>query len=372
MKILFVVPCTPHFPSGIVRVEQYFPFLNKTDIDYHWINFNTPRVQRWLYWLDHSIWGRRRWSDFIFRVAIHLSGFPYRWLRMAQILWLAKKVDLIFLQAVLPPAWFDRLLSRLNPHMVFDYDDALYVGHAARTQAVIQSSWRVLAGSQVLLNYARQFNPHSILLPSSVPLASYPPLEGHPVHAPIRLGWIGGISTLEQLRILEEPIKRLVEKGYHFELLIAGSKQRTEKLPNTSGIPIIKIPEYKGTEIPGLVKQFDIGVMPLFDTARERGKCGMKAIIYMAGGLPVVSSPVGAANDIICDGQNGFLAATSAEWVDKLETLMTDPALRAHLGTAGYKTVQEGYSDEVCFRLLNQELFQPIRSILNPTQTESV
>ena len=37
----------------------------------------------------------------------------------------------------------------------------------------------------------------------------------------------------------------------------------------------------------------------------------------MALGIPTVCSPVGVNTDIIHDGENGFLATTVDEWVEK-------------------------------------------------------
>ncbi len=58
----------------------------------------------------------------------------------------------------------------------------------------------------------------------------------------------------------------------------------------------------------------DIGIMPLPDSPFERGKTGYKLIQYMACGLPVVASPVGANRTIVADEINGFLAKAKAEW----------------------------------------------------------
>ena len=68
----------------------------------------------------------------------------------------------------------------------------------------------------------------------------------------------------------------------------------------------------------------DVGVYPLADDEWSKGKCGFKAIEFMACGVPVVAAAVGVNREIIQDGENGFLASTDDEWVDKLARLLSD------------------------------------------------
>ncbi|MCE1255488.1 MAG: hypothetical protein LWX83_18310, partial [Anaerolineae bacterium] len=267
MNILFVVVCIPFFPSGIVRVERYFNLLHEAGIQYRWINFNSPRVQRWLEWLDTSWFGRKKIIDFIFRSLIHASGFPHQWIYMFKILVWSKKYDVVYFQSVLTPTWYIHLLSLLNQRIVFDFDDALYIRRQKQTQKMIQSSWKVMAGSQVLVNFARQYNPSAIFMPGSVTIKHYDSntMDDISEHKPLCIGWVGGASMLKQLEILVEPITRLVEKGYSLNILIAGSKKNSQPLNRVKGINIIDIPDYVDNEIPELIKQIDIGVMPLYD-----------------------------------------------------------------------------------------------------------
>jgi glycosyltransferase involved in cell wall biosynthesis len=84
--------------------------------------------------------------------------------------------------------------------------------------------------------------------------------------------------------------------------------------------------------------------MPLPDAEWERGKCGLKALQYMALTIPPVVSPVGVNSEIVRDGENGLLATSESEWVECLDRLLGSPELRARLGAMGRATVIERYS----------------------------
>jgi glycosyltransferase involved in cell wall biosynthesis len=84
--------------------------------------------------------------------------------------------------------------------------------------------------------------------------------------------------------------------------------------------------------------------MPLPNNEWVKGKCGLKGLSYMALEIPTVMSAVGVNTEIIIDGENGFLANTEAEWVNKLSQLIDSFELRKKLGFNGRKTVEEKYS----------------------------
>ena len=62
---------------------------------------------------------------------------------------------------------------------------------------------------------------------------------------------------------------------------------------------------------------------------------------------PTVCSPVGVNSEIISDGENGLLASTEDEWVEKLSRLLRSKEERARLGRAGRETVEARYSAAV-------------------------
>ena len=94
------------------------------------------------------------------------------------------------------------------------------------------------------------------------------------------------------------------------------------------------------------LQMFDIGVYPLPIDDWVLGKSGLKAIQYMAFGLPCVATEVGTTPQLIRDGENGLLVRSEAEWEDALERLARDPELRQRLGKAARADAVARYSLE--------------------------
>ena len=95
------------------------------------------------------------------------------------------------------------------------------------------------------------------------------------------------------------------------------------------------------------LQEIDIGLYPLPDEEWVLGKSGLKALQYMALGIPTVATRIGANSRIIQDGENGFLVSDQKEWKDRLLSLASDPELRRRLGDEASRTVAERFSVRV-------------------------
>lgn len=88
----------------------------------------------------------------------------------------------------------------------------------------------------------------------------------------------------------------------------------------------------------------DVGIAWVPADDWSRGKCGLKVLQYMAAGLPVIANPVGLHLELVSPGETGFLAETTAEWINAVRRLASDPGLRTQLGGAGRALVEREYS----------------------------
>jgi glycosyltransferase involved in cell wall biosynthesis len=207
----------------------------------------------------------------------------------------------------------------------------------------------VVAGNDYLAEHARRAGAKRVeIIPTVVDDLRYPQATGSTNPAEFRIGWIGAPVTVDYLLAVEPALKQLVSDGSSLTVIGAES-------PFSGRFPVETRPWLETTEAAELAR-LDAGILPLPDEPFERGKCGYKLIQYMACGLPVVASPVGANVQIVEHGVDGFLANTQSEWITALETLRIDPALRRRFGTAGRARISARYSLGVTAPLLLETL----------------
>jgi len=242
----------------------------------------------------------------------------------------------------------------LRRKIIFDFDDAIYLGKPLATYLLTKVADVVIVGSHKLKNYAVKLNSAVFLIPTSVNLDRY--LEAKLKHKnnskdeKITIVWIGSQSTLRYLELLIKPILILVRRYPEINIKIIGARNIAEYrtyAPNVLAAldhERIEFVNWDSNTYLSELAQSDIGIAPLSSGEGEEAKCGKKVIEYMGMGIPAVASAVGENNFIVRDGENGFLCRSAKEWIDKISLLVEDKKLREKLGSEGIKTVEYMYS----------------------------
>jgi glycosyltransferase involved in cell wall biosynthesis len=194
-------------------------------------------------------------------------------------------------------------------------------------------------GTELLADFARQHNGNVTVIPPTVDVERYRPRTHLATARPLVLGWSGSPTTVEYLAVVAGALRR-VAAATPIEVRLMGADF---PLP---GVPTRHTPWSADVEI-GELRSYDVGLMPLTDDPWTRGKGAMKALLYMAVGVPVVASPVGVTPRVVEHGRNGFLAATEDEWVAHILALAGDAARRSAMGLEGRAAVERWYSPRV-------------------------
>jgi glycosyltransferase involved in cell wall biosynthesis len=301
-----------------VRVDQYLPFLADHDV----------RVVRW---------------DPTTRADVLRLG--------AVLLRNARWADVVVLQKPRQPQALITSLVRVNPSLIVDIDDAVWTWGSvvsSRSLHAIRQCRLVIAGSRHLAQRIEELagNVQIRVIPSSVSLSRYTERPHTSDSAVLVLGWIGTGGSLSDFgpgvrRVLNE-----LPKGKFCVHVVSDQPLQ--------GVDSRWSPWSAQGEV-GLLQSFDLGLMPLNDDERSRGRCGFKAVQYMAVGVPVIASDVGASSEIV-DGSVGRLVDSDDGWYRAINELADNPRLRASLGKAARERVEAKFSVEANAAVLRSAL----------------
>jgi len=345
-KMLVLCP----FPEGVaamqrLKYEQYFDGWRSDG----WEIKVSPFMDMAMWRIVHER------GHFFEKVLGVLKGH----MRRIRDLFRIRRHDLVYVVMWVTPfgsTLFERLARKLARRMIFDVEDNVILESGAARQEVINPIARLLRSpgkprylirradhvisSSPFLNddcLAINEKKAATYITSSVDTERFLPATPHSNDRPVTVGWTGTFSSKIYLDLLRPVFARLAER-VDFRLIVIGNFDY--ELP---GVDLEVIRWTAEREVADL-QRLDIGVYPLPVDDWVMGKSGLKAIQYMAFGLPTVGTDVGMTPRILHNGENGLLVTTEAEWVDALELLIRDPDLRRRLGEAARRDAEAKYS----------------------------
>ena len=268
----------------------------------------------------------------------------------------AGRFDLVFIQRKLMSPFMVSLIRRFARKIVFDHDDAIFLKSSGqpsatrsrRYEAITGAADLILGGNSYLCDAAKSGGQASMLVPTCVDVGRYKPdpeKEG-----PVTLVWIGSRSTSRYLEHYREELEAVGEAVPGLVLRVIGDFEFELKSMSVSNVVWAQ-----HTETYELASAH-IGIAPMTDDPWTRGKCALKVIQYMAAGLPVVSSDVGANCDVVRDGQTGYLVDSKTDWCDAVSRLDNSEQLRRTLGHAGRAVAESEYNQKMIARKVADRL----------------
>ena len=189
----------------------------------------------------------------------------------------------------------------------------------------------------MLDEYARKYNQNTTNISSTINTDTFTPTNRYNNSKQLVIGWTGSHSTSQYLYLLESVLQKISTER-SVKILVIGDPSF-----HIDGRAFEVIPWRASTELDDL-RRIDIGLYPLPDEPWVYGKSGLKAIQYMALGIPTVASAVGMNFKVIEDGVSGFLVKNDREWITTITRLIDDPALRARVGEASRLRILNKYS----------------------------
>ncbi len=331
-------------PAARYRALQYVPLLEAEGLRCH-VRPSRPGK----YFTAAADWQQlyARWPRTAMLRA-HFGHWQQRRHRRVDFRALAGR-GVVFLQRdllALPGSRLEQELPLYNRHIVFDFDDAIFVrppwtpGGLGIDRAlhdklagICALSTSVIAANEHLAEFARQHTGDVHVVPTTLCTDEFRPTAAPPQNARLVIGWVGTSGNLHYLRRIGPALQRLAQRC-DCVLRIVCNRVPPEQLAGLPGD--LEFVEWRAEGEVSRIQQFDVGIMPLDDDAWAAGKAAFKMVQYMACGVPFVASPVGANPSTGgTDGECGLYATDDAAWVDHLAALLQDPDRRRQLGHNG-------------------------------------
>lgn len=256
-----------------------------------------------------------------------------------------------------------RLAGLLGKQTIYDIDDAYSRVKSDKTlrnvRRIMKNASVVTVGSDNLYSFAKQYQDNTYYIPTSIKFENYQLIKTKQEISPVCLGWIGNGAYYcsDLIHILKEPLKEIATQHKIKFKLVGVCQQRDlyQAFSNIQGLETIFIDEIDWadpSEVRKAMLEFDIGLYPVLANDFNLYKCGFKALEYMALGIPVVASPVGANSYVVSEGIDGYHADGKKEWVNALSSLITDQSARKRMGQAGRLKVERQYNISVAAKKL--------------------
>jgi len=283
-------------------------------------------------------------------ISVEVILQPKRGESWSALLKKARSFDAVLWQKVLISQWNVLRLRRAAKRLLFDIDDAVWMGKKNHVPYVSGKQARrfgffmrfvdaAICGSPVLEEKVVSIAPKAVtlMIPTSVP-SLIPRTSNVKNNLPVVI-WVGMGPNVAQVEAIEEELLA-AHAVYPFLLRIVSNRPpKFGRFSSWEFIEWSKKAEYDAIALA------DLGIMPLVDDGFTRGKCAYKALQYMACSLPVVASDVGVNREWIeCSGSG--IVVQPGGWSAALIQLLSDPLLRVSMGKSGWETVQKRFTHE--------------------------
>lgn len=359
-KILFITPY-PNDSAGSqrFRFEQYLKEFDPSKIKYKQIPFVDDATYKIMYKKGNSL----------SKAAGLLKGI----FRRIYCLMIAPFYDVVFIHReaapIGPPITEWILANVLGKKYIYDFDDSIWLhdisesnkgivqklkSNPKKIEKIIKYAGKISAGNEYLADYSKKFNPNVMVMPTIVNTEHHKKRTDIKKKFPKKLciGWTGTHTTLRHFEELVSILEKIYEKhkeDIYFKLIINMDV-------NFPSLDLQSTIWDKQLEIEQL-SELDIGIMPLPNDKWANGKCGFKAIQYMALSIPCIASDVGVNSKIVIDNENGIIVKDLNEFYTAIEYLIENPDIRELYGIKARKMIEENYSKKALYNRF-MSLFQ--------------
>lgn len=227
--------------------------------------------------------------------------------------------------------------------------NAVY-GQGSRFRKVAIDQFRMsdamVVSTPYLAEVYSEFCKNIYVVPNSLDFRIWDNLRHKKNKDVIRIGWAGGASHSEDLRIIESVVhKTLAKHPTTVFCFVHGIPDFLRGIDRVEAVydftRIDRYPQFLAS------RGFDIGLAPLVDSAFNRGKSNLRWLEYAGLNVPCVASKVGHFAETITQAEDGLLCESEQDWLDSIDFLISDENARRKMGKAANKKARKEFNTDL-------------------------
>ncbi len=317
---ILALPYTPKdWPGGYDRMDAWTNMFFTDGVNYH-VDYAWKKVD---FELFHSI------SITTFKRYLIFSKILVHRIRL---LFSFKNYETIWIQRAFLPmfpykdAYFEKLLARIHPHIIYDFYDADYASNYKLVMSTVAAAKKVTVATEYLRSKFISVNKETYLLRYAIDTKSFK-VRANTNSDIIRIGWMGSPGNAINLMAIEEQLQTLESEfsNIQFSFLCRNFPSLNLKKLHKNSWSDAQFDYYEW------LSTLDIGIVPFIKAdERTKAKVSMKGLEFMAQGIPIAASPFIHSDQL----ENGisFLLTEQHFWYDNLKKLVLDKELRIRMG----------------------------------------
>lgn len=177
----------------------------------------------------------------------------------------------------------------------------------------------------------------------------------------IKIGYFSGsITHNADIELISHVLCEIMKKYLNVKLCVVGELNLPDTLKCFEN-RIIRYPFVNWEILPSYIAKVDINICPLENSIFNAAKSENKWIEAALVKVPTIASRIGAFEEMIDDGVNGFLCDSEALWIDKLSELISSEELRKRIAEQAYIKVHNNCLTENSGRTFGEYLMKSVR-----------
>lgn len=232
-------------------------------------------------------------------------------------------------------------------------------GQGSRFRALAIEQFRMsdamIVSTPALKEVYSEFCDNIYVVPNSLDFRVWDNLKHRRNDGLIRIGWAGGASHDEDLRIIEPVVHAILAKHptvvFCFVHGIPDFLRGIDRVESVNAFTRIdRYPQFLAS------RGFDIGIAPLVDNAFNRGKSNLRWLEYSGMKVPTVASKVGHFAETIKQAEDGLLCENEKDWLDSLSWLISDENARRKIGKNANQRARKDFNADINIQVYKSAL----------------